>query len=105
MDKQLIIEKVKQIGKQTLFYLTIGITLVVGVSIGYHYEKLKNFKQTSKFNPIVVKKSDVNLAIDEKNNMLIINKKDGTYTMYQDSIGYTIFNFYAKNIWSQHSKK
>jgi hypothetical protein len=105
MDKQSIIEKVKQFGKQAVFYLTISITLVVGVSIGYHYEKLKNLKESSTFNPIVVKKSDVSLAIDEKNNMLIINKKDGTYTMYQDSIGYTIFNFYAKNIWSEHSKK
>lgn len=105
MDKQLIIEKVKQIGKQTLFYLIITTSLIVGVSIGYHYEKLKTLGQSSKFNPSVIKKSDVSLAIDEKNNILIVNKNDGTYIMYQDSIGYTIFNFYAKNIWSEHSKK
>jgi hypothetical protein len=105
MDKQSFIEKVKQIGKQILFYLIIIISLVVGISLGYHYEKLKSMGHSSKFTPTIIKKSDVNLAIDEKNNILIVNKNDGTYIMYQDSIGYTIFNFYAKNIWSEHSKK
>jgi hypothetical protein len=104
MKKHSFIEKIKQIGKQSLFYLTIIVSLVVGVSIGYHYEKLKNLEESSSVKPTVVKKSDVNLAIDERNNILIVNKNDGTYITYQDSIGYSIFNFYAKNIWSEHSK-
>jgi hypothetical protein len=104
MKKHSFIEKIKQIGKQSLFYLTIIVSLVVGGSIGYYYEKLKNLEESSSVKPTVVKKSDVNLAIDERNNILIVNKNDGTYITYQDSIGYSIFNFYAKNIWSEHSK-
>ena len=33
----------------------------------------------------------------------IIKESDGSYTVYQDSIGYTIFGLYAKNIWGQAS--
>ncbi len=43
----------------------------------------------------------VNVYIDESNHLLVIHKKDGTYTVYQDSVGYMIFNLYAKNIWGQ----
>ena len=50
-----------------------------------------------------IKKSDVNLAIDEDNHLIIINNKTGNYTMYQDSIGKTIFKLYAKNVWGQNS--
>ena len=51
--------------------------------------------------PSSIKREEVSLAIDERNNLLIIKKSDGTYTTYQDSIGYMIFNLYAKNIWGQ----
>ena len=40
---------------------------------------------------------------DENNNLLIIRESDGSYTVYQDSVGYTIFGLYAKNIWGQAS--
>jgi hypothetical protein len=52
---------------------------------------------------VSVKRADVKLAIDENNHLLIISKNDGSYTVYQDSIGYTIFNLYAKNIWGQQA--
>jgi hypothetical protein len=32
---------------------------------------------------------------------MIIKKHDGLYTTYEDSIGYVIFNLYAKSIWGQ----
>jgi hypothetical protein len=37
--------------------------------------------------------------MDENNNLLIIQKDDGTYILYQDSIGVQIFNMYAKSIY------
>jgi hypothetical protein len=61
-------------------------------------------KSSFKINkPVSVKRADVKLAIDENNHLLIISKNDGSYTVYQDSIGYTIFNLYAKNIWGQQA--
>jgi hypothetical protein len=88
--------------KQLSFYTVITISLIVGFSIGYYYDLVKQSrKKEPKF--VSVRKSDIKLAIDENNNLLIIRESDGSYTVYQDSVGYTIFGLYAKNIWGQAS--
>ena len=95
-------EKIGQVMKQLSFYTVITISLIVGFSIGYYYDLVKQSrKKEPKF--VSVRKSDIKLAIDENNNLLIIRESDGSYTVYQDSVGYTIFGLYAKNIWGQAS--
>ena len=95
-------EKIGQVMKQVSFYAVITISLIVGFSIGYYYDLVKQSrKKEPKF--VSVRKSDIKLAIDENNNLLIIRESDGSYTVYQDSVGYTIFGLYAKNIWGQAS--
>jgi hypothetical protein len=47
---------------------------------------------------ISLDKSQVNLAIDENNHLIIIDKNNGNYTVYEDSIGVAIFNMYARNV-------
>ena len=94
--------KIGQVMKQVSFYAVITISLIVGFSIGYYYDLVKESrKKEPKF--VSVRKSDIKLAIDENNNLLIIRESDGAYTVYQDSVGYTIFGLYAKNIWGQAS--
>jgi hypothetical protein len=94
--------KIGQVMKQVSFYAVITISLIVGFSIGYYYDLVKESrKKEPKF--VSVRKSDIKLAIDENNNLLIIRESDGSYTVYQDSVGYTIFGLYAKNIWGQAS--
>ena len=95
-------EKIGQVMKQVSFYAVITISLIVGFSIGYYYDLVKESrKKEPKF--VSVRKSDIKLAIDENNNLLIIRESDGSYTVYQDSVGYTILGLYAKNIWGQAS--
>ena len=95
-------EKIGQVMKQVSFYAVITISLIDGFSIGYYYDLVKESrKKEPKF--VSVRKSDIKLAIDENNNLLIIRESDGSYTVYQDSVGYTIFGLYAKNIWGQAS--
>jgi len=95
-------EKIGQVMKQLSFYTVITISLIVGFSIGYYYDMVKqSYKKEPKF--VSVRKSDIKLAIDENNNLLIIRESDGSYTVYQDSVGYTIFGLYANNIWGQAS--
>jgi hypothetical protein len=95
-------EKIGQVMKQVSFYAVITISLIVGFSIGYYYDMVKqSYKKEPTF--VSVRKSDIKLAIDENNNLLIIRESDGSYTVYQDSVGYTIFGLYAKNIWGQAS--
>lgn len=96
-------EKIKNVLKQVSFYLIISVSLIAGVFIGYYYQYIKsvNVKQPQ---VVLVKKNEVKLAIDENSNLLIIKKTDGSYVVYEDSVGQLIFNLYAKNIWSQASK-
>ena len=53
---------------------------------------------------IKVNRNQVNLALDEHNHLIIIDKKSGDYTVYQDSIGVAVFKLYARNIFSDTSK-
>lgn len=101
-DLKSTLERIKTFVKHFMFYVVFVLSLVVGFSVGYYYNTIKSYKKNI-YSPEVVMKKDITLAIDESNNMIVINKKDGTYIVYQDSIGYTIFNFYAKNIWGEHN--
>jgi len=102
LELNLVLEKIKTFVKHFMFYVVFVLSLSVGFSVGYYYNTIKSYKKNI-YAPEVVMKKDITLAIDESNNMIVINKKDGTYVVYQDSIGYVIFNFYAKNIWGQHT--
>lgn len=105
-----MIEKIKEIYKKSLPFLKQVVTYLIMILIsllsffvGVYYTKL--FKKEKK--PLVevniIKDSDVNLAIDQHNNLIIIDIKTGNYVIYQDSIGHTIFTMYAKNIWNKHN--
>jgi hypothetical protein len=98
-----ITEKLKGNFKHLSLYVIISLSFVAGASIGYYYDLIKT-KYSGQFSVTSVKRDEVRLAVDENNNLLVIKKRDGSYTAYQDSIGYTIFNLYAKNIWGQASK-
>ena len=44
---------------------------------------------------------EVRIAIDESNQLIIMDKNTGSYQMYSDTVGRTIFNMYAKQIVAQ----
>jgi len=92
-------EKLKTVLKQFSSYILIVLTLVAGFVIGYYYDIIKDSFNSESVQVTTVKRDEVKLAIDENNNLLVIKKTDGSYTVYQDSIGFMIFNLYAKNIW------
>jgi hypothetical protein len=97
-------EKVNETFKKLSMYIIISLSFAVGISIGYYYDVIKT-NCSNQLSVTSVKREEVKLAIDENNNLLVIKKKDGSYTAYEDSVGYTIFNLYAKNIWGQASSK
>jgi hypothetical protein len=97
-----IFNGIKIFVKHFLFYFVFLLSLSVGFSIGYYYNVIKLLNKKT-YSSDIIKKKDVTLAIDENNNMILFNKKTGTYSVYQDSVGITIFNFYAKAIWNEQS--
>lgn len=89
--------------KQTLttfaHYLLVVLGMVIFFAIGYYFN---TFKELSKKEaPQCIKRGEVTIAIDESNNFLLM-RKDGTYVILEDSIGKSIFNIYAKDIYSKN---
>jgi hypothetical protein len=67
--------------------------------IGYHYSQTMAKKESEKKVTTKIKNSQINLAVDQNNNLIVIDKKTGDYIIYEDTVGTTIFSLYAKNLW------
>lgn len=87
----------KKILKELTFYSIILLSCGASFCIGYYYKSINSDKKCQK-----IVKSQVNIAVDEHDNLIIIDNHSGNYTIYQDSIGLSIFSLYTKNIWNQH---
>ncbi len=96
-------EFVKKAVKNAMIYSVIIVATVAAFFVGIYYNKTVTEKKGVKYEVTKVLKQDVNLAIDENNHLIVIQNKTGNYTIYQDSIGITIFKLYAKNVWGQHN--
>ena len=95
------LEKIKSTIKEMSKYLIITALFTASFFLGVYYDSFKNR------NGVItkVKRDDVNIAIDEYNHLIIIDRKSGDYVVYQDSIGNSIFKLYAKSIWNKHKLK
>lgn len=69
----------------------------------YHRIKKNQCAKTEATSPKITKKIDkVSVAINERNELMIIDREDGSYEIYQDSIGRCIFNLYANAIQTKY---
>jgi hypothetical protein len=84
-------------------YIVVIITATASFFIGRYYDKLTREPIVEKTEMVRIDKSDVTLAINEQNELMMINKNNGSYTVYSDSIGKSIFALYTKNLWGQHA--
>jgi len=85
------------------------IALVLIFSLGYIcsdvYHRIKKNQSDNAENnsPKITKKiGKVSVAINERNELMIIDRQDGSYEIYQDSIGRCIFNLYANAIQTKY---
>jgi hypothetical protein len=98
--------KIKEILKKALNYLYVIVVSTVCFIIGFYFNFIVEVINGGKSNdPKFINKDEITLAIDEYENLILIDKKDGSYNVYQDSVGISIFNLYAKNIWNSHTQK
>jgi hypothetical protein len=95
--------KLSQLFKNGIIYGIIICAVAASFFVGVFYNQMTNKNKSSKVQVKTIVKSEVNLAIDENNHLIVIEKKTGNYSIYQDSIGKTIFKLYAKNVWGQNN--
>jgi hypothetical protein len=97
---KIALDKVKNFLKHATIYSIIGLFCVSSFCVGFYYNEITNNKKTIKVSKIYYK--DINLAIDQYNNLMVIDVKTGNYTVYEDSVGKSIFNIYAKHVISKN---
>lgn len=104
MDKKqfltVALEKLSAFAKKLGNLLMLVIALVAGFFIGYYYWVMTNKVDKSQWDN-VKPLTTTSVAINERNELLIIDRKTGIYSIYQDSIGMVIFNLYANRIYKQ----
>jgi hypothetical protein len=89
--------------KAKAFFKNLGKAAVIVIAIGvgfasaeiYHFIQVKSKAQNLQ---IVKKMCNTSVAMNERNELMIINRVDGTYQIFQDSVGIQIFKLYANGI-------
>lgn len=107
MDKKIVLknamERLGVFAKKLGNLLIVAIAMLTGFVIGYYYWVMMNNTRVSPLkNSRPLSKTSV--AINERNELLMIDRTSGTYTVYQDSVGLMIFNLYASKKYDQTAK-
>jgi hypothetical protein len=98
------LNKVKQ-------YAIIAVAIVIGFFVGKYAHTIelstKMSKNTYRDNPYRNMRStkDISIAVDENNELLLINKQTGKYQVYSDSIGMCIFRMYSYRIYQKATQQ
>jgi hypothetical protein len=90
----------KPIVKTIIIYSIIVLSVIASFLVGRYYQSLRIEPDKREITKVL--KQDVILAVDEYNNLILIQKSTGDYTVFQDSIGKNIFNIYANRILTQN---
>jgi hypothetical protein len=94
MNKELVLSTLKKI----FSYGVIVGALVLGFVIGRYTQ---NYPPSPKSNAYsnIYSTSNVSIAVNEGNELMLIDRASGNYQMYSDSIGMTIFKMYSNRIY------
>lgn len=98
--KVYITNTLKRIGAVSVILMAIG----AGFVVGYYYNTLfKKMEDNNQFK-YVRSLTETSVAINEKNQLLIMDRNSGTYKIYEDSVGVVIFNMFANKMFiSKHN--
>ena len=100
--KKINFKKVKEFSFKLLKYTTIVLVVLASFFLGrYNGETNKEVEVVESFK--IVNRNEVNIAIDERSNLMVIDKESGNYTIFEDSIDHSIFKLYARNIWTTNN--
>jgi hypothetical protein len=86
----------------------VGAAVIIGsITAGIAYGKYTS-KVEVKPKMVIqpsIKLKDISVAVNERKEILIIDRTTGEYLTYEDSVGMAIFNMYAGRIYASQSGK
>jgi hypothetical protein len=84
------------VGKVTIVLIAITVGFILGEM--YHRIHESNVEKAPLDVKAIHKMKETSVAINERNELMIINRTSGTYDIYEDSIGKVIFRLYASQM-------
>ena len=96
-----MIQKWNTIAKPIFTTILISLCIATGFFVGTIWEDLQPHEHSA---PIIKSPKNISIAINEANQMLIIDKKSGEYIVFTDSVGLTIFRMYAGKLYEAEKK-
>ena len=92
-------EKVMNLLKPAMNLVIVAAVGTVMFRLGIAYQNNKN-KETKVENPYAHAYSpeEISIAVNESNELIMIERATGDYIVYSDQIGQTIFGMYANRI-------
>ena len=92
-------EKVMNLLKPAMNLIIVAAVGTVMFRLGIAYQNNKN-KKTKVENPYAHAYSpeEISIAVNESNELIMIERATGKYIVYSDQIGQTIFGMYANRI-------
>jgi len=97
IDWSKVIEKTKSfmnsLGKAAIIIIAIGVGFASAEI--YHFIQVKSKAQNLQS---VKKITNTSVALNERGELMIINRVDGSYQIFEDSVGVQIFKLYASSI-------
>jgi len=91
-------EKVIAFAKKAFTYAIIVGALVIGFFIGKRFPYNTPHVQDNPYSH-AYNENEVSIAVNESNELLVIDRKTGKYVIYSDKIGMTIFKMYTNRIY------
>jgi len=91
-----VITALNKIGKATVIIAAIAI----GFISGDIYNNYKNHTKLSSMQN-ARKTDETSVAVNERGELMIIDRKTGSYTLYENGLGQSIFNIYANRIYQK----
>ena len=95
---QPVIEHLNILANKLGNIMVIAAAMVIGFLIGYYYWYM-SVKTAIQKKPKTL--STISIALNEREELMIIDRANGAYTIYQDSVGLAIFNVYATKKYNQ----
>jgi len=100
----------KSLAKVTLMLRKLGsiallaLALTTGFAIGYYYQFVRSSVKPSEWEKIKESES-TSVAINERGELMIIDRKNGDYMVYDNEVGKLIFQLYAAETYGKSIAK
>lgn len=100
-----VLEQSKDFAKKLGNLLVLVVALFAGGIIGYYYYHFSQKKEATVELEKVRGIEQTSVAINERSELMIIDRTTGKYTIYDDSVGTAIFSMYASKMYLRQTVK